>query len=106
MNLSSEILIPEPEVVATSELKVDGKNPNKMSREQHDRLKVSIKKFGFIVPIITTTLYKWGPLGMWWGRWDLNPGSLAPQASILIHARRRPHKLRRSLGLWGFSIRI
>ena len=26
-----------------------------------------------------------GPLG-------LNPGSLAPQASILIHARRRPHE--------------
>ena len=27
----------------------------------------------------------------WWGRWDLNPGSHAPQACILIHARRRPH---------------
>jgi ParB-like chromosome segregation protein Spo0J len=45
--------LPKPEVVATSELKVDGKNPNKMSREQHERLKTSIKKFGFIVPIIT-----------------------------------------------------
>jgi len=53
MILTLEILIPEPEVVATSELKVDGKNPNKMSREQHDRLKASIQKFGFIVPIIT-----------------------------------------------------
>ncbi len=21
---------------------------------------------------------------LWWGRWDLNPGSLAPQASILL----------------------
>jgi hypothetical protein len=51
--MTQEILVPEPEVVATSELKVDGKNPNKMSREQHDRLKASIKKFGFIVPIIT-----------------------------------------------------
>ena len=53
MILTLEILIPEPEVVATSELKVDGKNPNKMTREQLDRLKASIQKFGFIVPIIT-----------------------------------------------------
>ena len=52
MTLTVEILIPKPEVVATSELKVDGKNPNKMSREQHERLKASIKKFGFIeVPL-------------------------------------------------------
>ena len=27
----------------------------------------------------------------WWGRWDLNPGSHAPQACILVQARRRPH---------------
>jgi ParB-like chromosome segregation protein Spo0J len=53
MILALEILVPEPEVVATSALKVDGKNPNKMSREQHERLKTSIQKFGFIVPIIT-----------------------------------------------------
>jgi hypothetical protein len=53
ITLTLEILVPEPEVVATSALKVDGKNPNKMSREQYDRLKASIKKFGFIVPIIT-----------------------------------------------------
>ena len=53
MTLSIEIVLPEPEVVATLSLKVDGKNPNKMSREQHERLKTSIKKFGFIVPIIT-----------------------------------------------------
>jgi ParB-like chromosome segregation protein Spo0J len=51
--MTQEIVIPKPEVVATSTLKVDGKNPNKMSREQHERLKTSIKKFGFIVPIIT-----------------------------------------------------
>jgi hypothetical protein len=51
--MTQEIKIPEPEVVATSELKVDDNNPNKMSREQHDRLKASIKKFVFIVPIIT-----------------------------------------------------
>jgi hypothetical protein len=30
MTLALEILVPEPEVVATSELKVDGKNPNKI----------------------------------------------------------------------------
>jgi len=53
MTLTVEILVPEPEVVSTSELNVDGKNPNKMSREQHERLKASIQKFGFIVPIIT-----------------------------------------------------
>jgi len=53
MTLALEILVPEPEVVATSELIVDSKNPNKMSREQYDRLKASIQKFGFIVPIIT-----------------------------------------------------
>jgi hypothetical protein len=29
----------------------------------------------------------------WWGRWDLNPGSRTPQARILNHARRRPHRL-------------
>ena len=51
--MTQEISIPKPEVVATSSLKVDGKNPNKMSREQHERLKTSIKKFGFFVPIIT-----------------------------------------------------
>jgi ParB-like chromosome segregation protein Spo0J len=49
----AEICIPNPEVVATSQLKADGKNPNKMTRDQLDRLKTSIKKFGFIVPIIT-----------------------------------------------------
>jgi integrase len=27
---------------------------------------------------------------LWWGRWDLNPGSHAPQACILVQARRRP----------------
>ena len=53
LNLMSEINIPKPEVVPTSNLKVDGKNPNKMKREQLDRLKTSVKKYGFIVPIIT-----------------------------------------------------
>jgi integrase len=26
-----------------------------------------------------------GPVLSWWGRWDLNPGSPAPQAGILVH---------------------
>jgi ParB-like chromosome segregation protein Spo0J len=52
------IVIPAAETIKVSELKTDGKNPNKMSKEQLERLKTSIKKYGFIVPIIT----KQGPL--------------------------------------------
>ncbi len=48
-----DIIVPTPETVNTDTLKVDGKNPNKMSKEQHERLASSIKKWGFIVPIIT-----------------------------------------------------
>jgi ParB-like chromosome segregation protein Spo0J len=47
------IIIPAAETVAVSELKTDGQNPNKMSKDQLERLKTSIKKWGFIVPIIT-----------------------------------------------------
>ena len=50
---SEEISVPNAELVETSELTVDGKNPNKMTKEQHDRLASSIKKWGFIVPVIT-----------------------------------------------------
>ena len=50
---TEEITVPNAETVPTSSLKADGFNPNKMTREQLDRLKTSIKKFGFIVPIIT-----------------------------------------------------
>lgn len=49
---SEEISVPNAELVATSELTVDGKNPNKMTKEQHDRLASSIRKWGFVVPII------------------------------------------------------
>ena len=42
---------------------------------------------------IATTLYKEGPLGMWWGRWDLNPGSHAPQACILIQSSKEFPKI-------------
>ncbi|MGD6810864.1 MAG: ParB N-terminal domain-containing protein [Candidatus Bathyarchaeia archaeon] len=47
------IVIPAAETVKLCELKVDGENPNRMSKEQLERLKASIKNWGFIVPIIT-----------------------------------------------------
>ena len=47
------IIIPAAEIAKVSELKTDGQNPNKMSKEQLERLKASIKKWGFIIPIIT-----------------------------------------------------
>jgi ParB-like chromosome segregation protein Spo0J len=47
------IVIPAAETVKVSDVKVDGQNPNKMSKEQLERLKTSIQKWGFIVPIIT-----------------------------------------------------
>jgi DNA modification methylase len=49
----SQITIPQAENINVSELKTDQQNPNKMSKEQHERLATSIKKWGFIVPIIT-----------------------------------------------------
>ena len=47
------IIIPAAETIKVSELKTDGQNPNKMSKEQLERLMTSIRKWGFIVPIIT-----------------------------------------------------
>jgi ParB-like chromosome segregation protein Spo0J len=47
------VIIPVAETVKLGELKTDGENPNKMSKEQLERLKASIQKWGFIVPIIT-----------------------------------------------------
>ena len=35
----------------------------------------------------------------WWGSWDLNPGSPAPQAGILDQARRLPQ-------LFGLRLRV
>jgi hypothetical protein len=55
MTQTIQIQIPPPELVDTSKLSVHKthKNPNSMSREQLDRLKSSIQKYGFLVPIIT-----------------------------------------------------
>ena len=47
------ITIPQAELVEVSKLKLDGENPNVMSEKQLARLKTSIEKWGFIVPIIT-----------------------------------------------------
>jgi len=47
------IQIPAVETVPISSLKCDGDNPNRMTKQEHERLATSIKKFGFIVPIIT-----------------------------------------------------
>ena len=49
----TQIIIPMTEIVDISTLSVDQKNPNRMTKEQHERLATSIKKWGFIVPIIT-----------------------------------------------------
>lgn len=53
MIMSQEIKIPEIEMVPVNDLKIDGKNPNKMTTEQERALDKNIKKFGFIIPIIT-----------------------------------------------------
>jgi len=48
-----EIEIPSTEIVLVSDLKEDSQNPNVMTRKQLDALKEGIKRFGFIIPIIT-----------------------------------------------------
>ena len=47
------IKIPQAELVPISELTTDQCNPNRMSDKQLARLKTSVEKYGFIVPIIT-----------------------------------------------------
>jgi DNA modification methylase len=47
------IKIPKISNFVITELKTDGKNPNKMTEKQKTALKKNIKEFGFIVPIIT-----------------------------------------------------
>jgi hypothetical protein len=48
-----EILIPMAERVRLEDLKFDGCNPNRLSREGMERLKASIRKWGDLVPIVT-----------------------------------------------------
>jgi ParB-like chromosome segregation protein Spo0J len=49
----AEVQIPPIELIDVASLKVDGQNPNRMSKGQMQGLKASIKKFGFIVPVVT-----------------------------------------------------
>jgi len=48
-----EIQVPLSERVRLKDLKFDGCNPNRLSREGMERLKASIRKWGDIVPIVT-----------------------------------------------------
>ena len=47
-----ELQIPPAELVDLDRLHVDGENPNRMDARQLEALKESIKRWGFIVPII------------------------------------------------------
>jgi len=48
-----ELKIPPAELVDVDKLRVDGQNPNVQSRRQFKALKESIKRYGFVVPIVT-----------------------------------------------------
>lgn len=45
--------VPEARTVPIDEIKADNKNPNKMSEEKFEALKRNIKKYGFLIPVIT-----------------------------------------------------
>ena len=49
----TDIKIPKVQMIARNKLIIDKSNPNVMSDKDYDALKEVIKKFGFIVPIIT-----------------------------------------------------
>lgn|GEM_PF-3206975 len=53
MSVSQKISIPDVVKVPIDQLKVDGQNPNRMTKKQLQALAESIKRFGFIIPIIT-----------------------------------------------------
>ncbi len=44
----------EYKIVKISDIKSDGKNPNRMQSKQFEALKQSIEKYGFLVPIVIT----------------------------------------------------
>ena len=48
-----ELVVPPAELVDVKKLQVDGQNPNVQSKRQFKALKESIKRYGFVVPIIT-----------------------------------------------------
>lgn len=51
------IIIPSPELVRIDLLHEDGDNPNRMSKAQKDALIENLKRYGFIIPIITNRDY-------------------------------------------------
>lgn len=51
--MQSEVEVPPSELVDVDKLRVDGQNPNVQSNRQFRALKESIKRYGFVVPIIT-----------------------------------------------------
>jgi ABC-type transport system involved in cytochrome c biogenesis ATPase subunit len=51
--LEFELKVPPAELVDVERLRVDGQNPNRQSKRQFKALKESIKRFGFVVPIVT-----------------------------------------------------
>jgi ParB-like chromosome segregation protein Spo0J len=51
--MQSEVEVPAAEVVDVDKLRVDGQNPNVQSKRQFKALKESIKRYGFVVPIVT-----------------------------------------------------
>lgn len=53
----TDIQIPETKKVFIANLKTDPGNPNKMDKREMEAQKESIKRFGFIVPIITNRDY-------------------------------------------------
>lgn len=53
----TEIIIPPVELIETGLLRVDGQNPNYMNPKQLDALEKSIKRYGFLFPIITNQDY-------------------------------------------------
>jgi ABC-type lipoprotein export system ATPase subunit/N-acetylglutamate synthase-like GNAT family acetyltransferase len=51
--MQSEVEVPAAELVDVDKLCVDGQNPNRQSKRQFKALKESIKRYGFVVPIVT-----------------------------------------------------
>lgn len=53
MEMPNKIKIPKAELIEVSKIKEDNTNPNKMSKKGFEALKKTIKKYGFIVPIVS-----------------------------------------------------
>lgn len=49
----TEINVPSVEIIPIASLTTDSNNPNRMSDKQHKALAESIKRWGFLVPVIT-----------------------------------------------------